>query len=581
MLEAEPEGRERPGSRAIFLHRESLEHLESICEGLGWQLAHNGIVWTTKKTYYGEDLVYERTYPPPDTTRLPHSTNLSQVAIERVLLDACVAAGVTFAWEQQLESSTSSSDGVVLRTTSGDEWRCSYVVGADGARSVVRSSAGIDLVGPRVEDAFVIVDVAEDDERPMLPERVYYYEHPAVGGRNVLLVPFAGGIRADLQLRRDDDPERFNDRDSVKVWIGRVLPVAYADRVTWVSTYRFHQAVASAFTDEHRRVCLVGEAAHLFAPFGARGLNSGVPDALVAARSIKTALDGDARAIDHFAATRREAAIYNRDASNLALQHMQANGWAVRAKRRLRAAIREARHCCRSVARLVTVRSAGRRAQDRDRLLLIASRHAIDSVCDCVDHRRGMVDMRGVCIARQDEPLHRPAHAGLDRFELRRRAVRVVEALDQQHRAGDRWQVRGDVPRAELGRQPHVVPAAERAVDVVVVSGEPRSQIAAFVCEPCRFDAGDRPFLHEDVGRQEHERGHREAGARGDDRDRRTVAVADEHGSLDAVLGEDRFQDLRFVVHVGDRARTGNRRCVAVARSRVHEGRRTDGIADV
>jgi 3-(3-hydroxy-phenyl)propionate hydroxylase len=339
VLEAEPEDRERPGSRATFLHRESLEHLESIREGLGWQLARNGIVWTTKKTYYGEDLVYERTYPPPSPTRLPHSTNLSQVEIEDVLFDACAAAGVTFAWEQKLESCVSSPDGVVLRTTSGDEWSGEYVIGADGARSVVRSSAGIDLEGPRIEDAFVIVDVAEDDEHPMLPERVYYYEHPAVGGRNVLLVPFAGGIRADLQLRRDDDPDEFNGGDGVKRWIGRVLPIEYGDRVTWVSTYRFYQAVASTFTDRHRRVCLVGEAAHLFAPFGARGLNSGVPDALVAARSIRAALDGDTRAIDRFAATRREAALYNREASNVALQHMQANGWTVRAKRRVQAAI--------------------------------------------------------------------------------------------------------------------------------------------------------------------------------------------------------------------------------------------------
>ena len=87
---------------------------------------------------------------------------------------------------------------------------------------------------------------------------------------------------------------------------------------------------------------LAGEAAHLFAPFGARGLNSGIPDALVAARAVKSALDDPGRAkeaVDHFAGTRREAALYDRDASNLALEHMQANGWPVRVKRRAMAAI--------------------------------------------------------------------------------------------------------------------------------------------------------------------------------------------------------------------------------------------------
>ena len=266
-------------------------------------------------------------------------------------------------------SSVTSADGVVLQTAGGDEWHASHVIGADGARSVVRSSAGIELEGPRIEDSFVIVDVAEDDSSPLLPERVFYYEHPAVHGRNVLLVPFAGGIRADLQLRPDDDPEEFNDPEGVRNWIARVLPQKYVDRVSWVSTYRFYQVVASAFTDEHRRIALVGEAAHLFAPFGARGLNSGIPDALMAARAV---VEATPAAIDHFASTRREAALYNRDASSTALRHMQANGMPIRLKRKIKAAIRETGDRRGLVARLITVRTAGRRAQDRDRLVLSA-----------------------------------------------------------------------------------------------------------------------------------------------------------------------------------------------------------------
>src|SRR5215468_9721082 len=70
VLEAEPEGRQRPGSRAIFLHGESLEHLEAVHPGLGWEVARRGLVWTTKRTFWGEDLVYERTYPPPPPHRL-------------------------------------------------------------------------------------------------------------------------------------------------------------------------------------------------------------------------------------------------------------------------------------------------------------------------------------------------------------------------------------------------------------------------------------------------------------------------------------------------------------------------------
>jgi 3-(3-hydroxy-phenyl)propionate hydroxylase len=334
VLEAEAEGRQRPGSRAIFLHRESLQHLEDVNPGLGWDLAHHGLVWSTKRTFWEERQVYERTYEPPDPTALPHSTNLSQVVIEQLLFDACARAGVTFAWEQEVTRVTTGESGVALETRASDTWRAAHVVGADGARSALRQGLGIELEGERSETSFVIVDVAEDEARPLRPERRFYYHHPAVGGRNVLLVPFAGGWRADLQLRLDDDPDEWNDEAGVRRWIARVLPERYADRVTWVSTYRFLQVVAERFTDEHRRVLLVGEAAHLFAPFGARGLNSGIADARSAADAIA---EGSPEAVGIFARDRRQAALYNRDASSQALAHMQADGPLLRARRRLAA----------------------------------------------------------------------------------------------------------------------------------------------------------------------------------------------------------------------------------------------------
>ena len=103
----------------------------------------------------------------------------------------------------------------------------------------------------------------------------------------------------------DDDPETLSSAEGVRDWLPRVIAAKYAERVTWVSTYVFLQVIARDSSTD-RRVLLVGEAAHLFAPFGARGLNSGVPDAFVAARAIRAARDagseGDARAaIEHFA----------------------------------------------------------------------------------------------------------------------------------------------------------------------------------------------------------------------------------------------------------------------------------------
>lgn len=340
LVEAGDADRVRPGSRAIFLHKATLEVLERIRGGLGGELALHGLTWATRRTLYRGREVYRRTYPPALPGTLPALTSLPQVVTERVLLEAAIEAGVEFIWSAPVVGVTASGRGVTINTERGAPITARYVIGADGARSAVRESAGLRLEGPRTSNAFVIVDVAEVAEHPLPLERVFHYEHPAVGFRNVLFVPFAGHWRADLQCHEGDDPDAFSSADGVREWLARVMPAGYADRVTWVSTYVFRQAIADGFADASGRILLAGEAAHVFAPFGARGLNSGIADACVAARAIDTALRADAvsdagHAIQNFAQSRRAAADRNRAASSTALAHLQARSLLRRATRRV------------------------------------------------------------------------------------------------------------------------------------------------------------------------------------------------------------------------------------------------------
>ncbi len=339
VIEAGAEDRVRPGSRAIFIHRASMELLEHIRPRLGWELNAHGLCWRTKRTLYRGREVYSKTYPPPDPSLLPAATSLPQVVSEQLFLAACKQAGIEFVWSSPVTGVETSPAGAVVSTESGETVNADYVIAADGARSDVRESLGIPLEGPRAENAFVIVDTAEDPDDPLPLVRTFHYEHPAVGGRNVLFVPFAGHWRVDLQCLKGDDAEAFSGTEGVRTWLPKVIDPKYAERVTWVSTYYFLQVVARELTDPHRRVLLVGEAAHLFAPFGARGLNSGIPDAIVAAEAIRGAVHAgsaaEARAaIDHFAASRHEAAERNRAASNTALAHMTATSPLTRARRR-------------------------------------------------------------------------------------------------------------------------------------------------------------------------------------------------------------------------------------------------------
>jgi 3-(3-hydroxy-phenyl)propionate hydroxylase len=339
VLEAEAQDRIRPGSRAIFIHRDSLMVLEKIQAGLGRQLNTHGLTWQTKRTFYRGREIFSRSYPPHQGNDLPAATSLPQVVTEQVLYQASLKAGVDFVWNTPVTRASAENGIVALVTATGSSFKARYVIAADGSRSAVRESAGLKLEGPHTTNAFVIVDTAEDPSNPLPIERIFHYEHPGAGGRNVLFVPFAGHWRIDLQCHPPDVPETFSGVDGVRKWLPSVIRPDYADRITWVSTYIFRQAVANSFTDSHRRILLTGEAAHVFAPFGARGLNSGIPDAFLAAVAVDRAMKSNSAkeaedAVDHFATLRRAAALRNRAASNVALSHLTAPTSFLRLKRR-------------------------------------------------------------------------------------------------------------------------------------------------------------------------------------------------------------------------------------------------------
>lgn len=339
VLEAEPEDRIRPGSRAVFLYRDSLDLLEGIAPGVTAPLNEQSYAWTQVRTTFRAKQMYVRKFPaaPPGKFGI----SVSQPAQERVLLERCRREGVEFRWGQPVAGVSTDTDGATIEITGGEQVRARYVLAADGARSAVRRALGIEFDGGRSKTSFVIVDLVANMDDPSYSERAFHYQHPAVDGRNVLVVPFGGGLRVDLQCAADDDVEALQREPKLSEWVRAVTGPGFDLPPLWVTTYRFTRSVASSYTDTHARVLLAGEAAHLFPPFGgARGLNSGIPDAVFSVEAIAMALretdpDSARSHIDAVAAERRGAGLVNRDAASSALTQMEAATWRRRAKLRL------------------------------------------------------------------------------------------------------------------------------------------------------------------------------------------------------------------------------------------------------
>jgi len=326
VIEAEPEDRVRPGSRATYLFKETLDLLEVVAPTVPASLVELSGPWNVISSTWAGKEVYRREFPP--SVPGAFGVSVSQKDQEQVYLKCCHDEGVLFRWGAGVEKATTDSEGVDLSLTDGTSIRASYVIGADGARSAVRSSLGITLDGTRSSSYFVIVDVADNESDLVNRERTFHYRHPAVGGRNVLVVPFGGGWRLDLECFPGEDVTQWQNEPELSRWIAAVGDPSFPERVQWVSTYRFNRSVATSYTDPNARVLLAGEACHLFPPFGGgRGLNSGIADAIFSVEAIAAALahpEDATRIIRDVANERRQAGLKNRDAASNALARMEA-----------------------------------------------------------------------------------------------------------------------------------------------------------------------------------------------------------------------------------------------------------------
>ena len=63
VLEAEPEDRVRPGSRAVFLYRDSLDLLEGIAPGVTEPLIEQSYAWTQVRTTFRAKQMYRAEVP--------------------------------------------------------------------------------------------------------------------------------------------------------------------------------------------------------------------------------------------------------------------------------------------------------------------------------------------------------------------------------------------------------------------------------------------------------------------------------------------------------------------------------------
>ncbi|RBQ15909.1 pentachlorophenol monooxygenase [Spongiactinospora rosea] len=319
------ERREQPScrqSRAVTVQRDILALYDRL--GLADEIIDDGASWSLGRTYYGDQEILQLRFPPHGEEIYPPFVNFPQFRIEELLYGAALATGLVDIRLGRTVDGIEQDDSGVRVTAAGpngpETYAGAYLVAADGIGSGVRRRLGITFDGWQTKGRFLVADF--EAELPFERERRLWFNPPFHPEGIVLMHGVARKLwRLDWQIPLDADADELTETGRVEARIATVIgdhPV----RVVRSNTYTFQQCRASAFRSG--RAFLVGDAAHVVSPFGARGMNSGMEDAENLAWKLGYVLNGKAgpALLDSYEAERAAAADHNLAVTGASMKFM-------------------------------------------------------------------------------------------------------------------------------------------------------------------------------------------------------------------------------------------------------------------
>lgn len=186
-----------------------------------------------------------------------------------------------------IEAEDMAAPGVVNRFTA------SYVVGCDGARSLVRRSMNATLEDLGLHQPWLVVDVVVDSDSPRvraLPEHAIQLCDP----RRPMSVIYVTGKRRrwEIMVMPGDDVATMTEPDRFWPMLSRWIAPEDGS-IERSAVYTFHSLIARGWRDD--RLLLAGDSCHQTPPFLGQGMCAGIRDAANLAWKLAWVIKGEAR----------------------------------------------------------------------------------------------------------------------------------------------------------------------------------------------------------------------------------------------------------------------------------------------
>jgi 2-polyprenyl-6-methoxyphenol hydroxylase-like FAD-dependent oxidoreductase len=252
------------GSRAGGLHARTIEVLDQ--RGIAERFLQQG------QTYPVAGFSHVSLDISDFPTRHNYVLGLRQNRIEEILAAWVAELGVPIHRSREVIGFAQDGTGVDVELADGGSLRAEYLVGCDGARSVIRKAAGIGFPGWDPSVTSLIAEVEMRDE-PEVGIRHDENGTQAIGrledGKRF------GVVLSQRYAGQADEPTLRELSEALVAAFGTDYGV---HSPTWLS--RFTDTTRQAASYREGRVLLAGDAAHVHYPVGGQGLNVGMQDAV-------------------------------------------------------------------------------------------------------------------------------------------------------------------------------------------------------------------------------------------------------------------------------------------------------------
>lgn len=212
-------------------------------------------------------------------TPYPYLLLYQQSKNERVLLDYLTLNCCPVYWNTSLTELKQNTQGIEAIVLNGEDpitITCDWLIGADGAKSIVRKQLNIPFNGDTYQHNFYLADAMLDND--------------SLSEDNIQLFLTNNGFAGFFPMNEEKNyrvignlPNGFDGKEELQV--EDIIP--FLDKTTrnkinveqtnWFTIYRLHHRIADKFRTG--RCFLIGDAAHIHSPVGGQGMNTGLQDA--------------------------------------------------------------------------------------------------------------------------------------------------------------------------------------------------------------------------------------------------------------------------------------------------------------